>query len=191
MVRETVNGLSSSRTFTLTTNAKAVATVARIIIQNQSIGGSLNKSISIFPLKANQMVIPTAPAIISTKLIRYGLSFWINFPLMVVKKEASNAEVSARAIPILYSVSKLKIRSNPLTTNTPKKISYLSILRLKNIGSKMAVKREDALRHAKVNDTLDCFMASKNVIQCAAIINPTKLYVSAFSERFFLIFGVE
>src|SRR5690554_2438834 len=109
---------------------------------------------------------------------------------MVVKSEANRAAVRARAIPTLYSVSKLKMSNKPLKTNAPKRISYLSIFRLKNIGSKIAVNSDEALRQAKVTDTFDCLMASKKVIQCAAINRPTRLYVSAFTERFFLIFPV-
>src|SRR5690554_4434210 len=98
----------------------------------------------------------------------------MNTPLRTVNRDEKKAETNATTIPIVYSVSKLKIRNNPATTMTPNTNSKGSMRRWKNSGSSKAVYREDAERQARVTDTVEILMAWKNSIQWAAMISPTK-----------------
>ena len=59
------------------------------------------------------------------------------------------------------------------TTNNPKIISYNFNRVFRKSGWMSAIKNEHDAKQQSVTEILDILIASKNVAQCAAVINPT------------------
>ena len=62
----------------------------------------------------------------------------------------------------------------PIITDTPRDSSYILIFFLKNNGSIIDTKNDEDDKQHKDIETFDIFIDSKKVIQCNAIIIPTR-----------------
>ncbi|GAB5564901.1 MAG: hypothetical protein Wins2KO_19640 [Winogradskyella sp.] len=107
---------------------------------------------------------------------------------MTANKVENSADSKPKTIPLIYLSSLFKINETPKTTTTPKIISYACILRLKKIGSINEAKKAPEENMASAIETFDCFIDSKKVTQCKAIIIPAAENCStAFLETLILI----
>ena len=69
------------------------------------------------------------------------------------------------------------------TTNNPKIISYNFIPVFRKSGWMSAIKNEQDARQQSVTEIFDTLIASKNVAQWAAVINPTKNICHLFRHK--------
>ena len=101
--------------------------------------------------------------------------FFTCLELIIEKRLANTALVSAAIMPLVYWDSNLNIKQIPDMINKPAIISSFEIRFLLISGSNIAVNKVMDERHTRLTETVDNLMERKNKIQCPPTNAPVKI----------------